>query len=550
MPSLHRASISVTPAVETNDAKEQNVDAHLLQGMGYSQELYRGFSPLMSFAFCFTAVNVLVSMSLGFTFTLHTGGSGVAIWSWLIGSVFTILIGLSLAEICSVYPSAGSVYHWAGQLVSARHAPLASYICGWFNLMGNVASNTAFASGFSSILDAALVLGGKPSLSLGVQVAISIGILSMWAIQNTFRIDQQGWLNNLAAFFQIASTITIFIVLFAMAPQRASAHDVFLSTYNGTGFPFPYVCCISILSTLFSFCGYEAGAHLAEETRDAGRAAPRGIFGTCICSAIVGLLYLLALLFSIPDIGVFLNSNSEENASTNFIIATYQLAAPGRGAIALTILLILNVYFAGMSSFTVATRIGFAMARDGVFPFSHYLRWIYNGTKTPLANVIFIFCIDSMLLLLQLLSTTAFSAIIAIATLGYQISYLIPIFFRFTSARKTFPLGEFNLGRFSLPIAFISSVWLAITSVFMFFPTEYPVTKDNMNYTIIVVGGVSFIAAMYWIFSARHWFVGPKRTDQHETPLSPGHVTAEDNVITEIPTDIALSKLQTSTFNT
>ncbi|CAF5107719.1 unnamed protein product, partial [Rotaria socialis] len=80
--SLHRASISVTPAVETNDAKEQNVDAHLLQGMGYSQELYRGFSPLMSFAFCFTAVNVLVSMSLGFTFTLHTGGSGVAIWSW------------------------------------------------------------------------------------------------------------------------------------------------------------------------------------------------------------------------------------------------------------------------------------------------------------------------------------------------------------------------------------------------------------------------------------------------------------------------------------
>jgi hypothetical protein len=42
-----------------------------------------------------------------------------------------------------------------------------------------------------------------------------------------------------------------------MAPQRASAHDVFISTYNGTGFPFGYVYCISILSTLFSFSGYE-----------------------------------------------------------------------------------------------------------------------------------------------------------------------------------------------------------------------------------------------------------------------------------------------------
>jgi amino acid transporter len=101
------------------------------------------------------------------------------------------------------------------------------------------------------------MLDGNPSLSTGVQVAISIGILTVWTIQNVFRIDQQGWLNNLAAFVQISSSITIVIVLFVMAPQRATAKDVFTSTYNGTGFPFAYVCCISILSTLFSFSGYE-----------------------------------------------------------------------------------------------------------------------------------------------------------------------------------------------------------------------------------------------------------------------------------------------------
>ena len=92
--------------------EEEDSDARLLRQMGYIQELYRGFSPFMSFAFCFTAVNVFTSISLGFTYTLNTGGSGVAIWSWIFGSFFTILIGLSLAEICSVYPSAGSVYHW------------------------------------------------------------------------------------------------------------------------------------------------------------------------------------------------------------------------------------------------------------------------------------------------------------------------------------------------------------------------------------------------------------------------------------------------------
>lgn len=112
MHGLKRASVSISTKVVPDGNEQDNKNENTLQDLGYSQELYRGFSPLMSFAFCFTAVNVLVSMSLGFPFILSTGGSGVAIWSWFIGSLFTILIGLSLAEICSVYPSAGSVYHW------------------------------------------------------------------------------------------------------------------------------------------------------------------------------------------------------------------------------------------------------------------------------------------------------------------------------------------------------------------------------------------------------------------------------------------------------
>lgn len=153
------------------------------------------------------------------------------------------------------------------------------------------------------------------------------------------------------------------------------------------------------------------------------------------------------------------------------------------------------------------------MARDGVFPFSKYLRWIYKGTKTPLANVFLVFVTDTFLLLLQFASTTAFAAIIAIATLGYQISYMMPILFRCTTARKTFPRGEFHLGFLSIPIAVISSAWLAVTSILMLFPAEYPVTKDNMNYAVVIVGGILIIAGIYWVVSARHWFVGPIRVD-------------------------------------
>jgi amino acid transporter len=175
------------------------------------------------------------------------------------------------------------------------------------------------------------------------------------------------------------------------------------------------------------------------------------------------------------------------------------------------------------------------MARDGVFPFSNYLRWIFETTQIPLANVIFVFIIDSLLLLLQLASTTAFSALIAIATLGFQISYLMPILFRCTTARHTFELGEFNLGRLSVPIAIISCIWLFITSIFMFFPFDYPVTKTNMNYAIVIIGGVALIPLIYWIVSARHRFVGPNIPGINPIPFSTRYVTAEDATATPVP---------------
>lgn len=89
-----------------------DADVRILREMGLKEELYRGFSPFMSFAFCFTTVNVFTAISIAFTDSLNRGGSAVIIWCWIIGSIFTILVGLSLAELSSVYPTAGSVYYW------------------------------------------------------------------------------------------------------------------------------------------------------------------------------------------------------------------------------------------------------------------------------------------------------------------------------------------------------------------------------------------------------------------------------------------------------
>jgi len=59
-----------------------------------------------------------------------------------------------------------------------------------------------------------------------------------------------------------------------------------------------YVSCIGLLLCLFSFAGYEGGAHMAEETKNASSSAPKGIILTCIVTGITGLVYIAGLLYA------------------------------------------------------------------------------------------------------------------------------------------------------------------------------------------------------------------------------------------------------------
>ncbi len=82
----------------------------------------------MNFAFGFTEVAVMVSIFITYNGALGAGGPSGVIWCFLVNWALTTVVSYSMAEICSAYPSAGSVYHWAGQLVPQRLTPIMSYI--------------------------------------------------------------------------------------------------------------------------------------------------------------------------------------------------------------------------------------------------------------------------------------------------------------------------------------------------------------------------------------------------------------------------------------
>lgn len=73
---------------------------------------------------------------------------------------------------------------------------------------------------------------------------------------------------------------------------------------------------------------------------------------------------------------------------------------------------------------------------------------------------------------------------------------------------KILPPRPFNLGRFGTAVSAITTFWTLFITTIYFFPTERPVTKENMNYLVVVTAGfLAIIFALY--FSKRGTLKGP-----------------------------------------
>lgn len=317
------------------------------------------------------------------------------------------------------------------------------------------------------------------------------------------------------------STLIIIIAIVWVAPTRSSSTFVWTGYYNTTGMDnVGYVCLIGLLTTLYGMSGYEAASQVSEETQNAQVSAPWGIVQGVIAAIVTGLAFFIGLLYAMDE-----NYDSALNGVSNQpVINIFSMAFNNSfaGAMAMSVMLAINVYLGGFSHMTVTTRVVFAMSRDGAFPGSSYITGVSGKSKLPLKSIIFVFIVDSCIVLLPLISSTAFSAITQISTIGYSISYAIPIILRVTVSRNTFQQGPYNLGRWSQLNGSIAAIFLVCTSICFFLPTSFDAnmhqTVQGFNWTIVVWTGALMIAGTYWFLpkslgGARHFFKGPVRPE-------------------------------------
>ncbi|MEV6236851.1 amino acid permease [Lentzea sp. NPDC051838] len=460
-----------------------------------------GFS---NFAVSFTIISILSGCLTLYGFGMNTGGPALIVWGWPFVGLMTLLVGLAMAEVCSSFPTAGGLYYWAAKLAPSNGAAW-SWFTGWFNFLGQVAVTAGIDFGAAFFINAFLDLQFGYAATPPHTILIFGIVLLVHGLLNTFGVKLVSLLNDISVWWHIVGVVVIVGALAILPSEHQSASFVFTHFVNNTGWSSAfYVGLLGLLLAQYTFTGYDASAHMTEETHDAARSGPRGIVMSIVVSLIAGWVLLVGITFAIKDYDGAIGSSTGVPPAQIFIDA---LGVTG-GKLLLLIAIGAQL-FCGMSSVTANSRMIYAFSRDGALPASSFWHKINKRTRTP-TNAIWLAAGGAFVLGLPYLwNATAYAAVTSIAVIGLYIAYVLPTLLRLLQG-ENFQRGPWHLGRWSKPIGIVAVAWVVFISVLFMLPQASPVTAKTFNYTPIAVLVVLGFAGIWWLVSARKWFTGPK----------------------------------------
>jgi amino acid transporter len=515
-------------------ASGDKTDVERLHELGYAQELKRGMGAFSNFAVSFTIISILSGCLTLFGFGMYTGGPASSAYGWPLVGILVTFVSLAMAEICSSYPTAGGLYYWAAK-VAPKNGPAWAWFTGWFNLLGQVAVTAGIDFGFAAFFCAFLHIAFSIEITKLILIGAYTGVLAVHGIMNTFGIKLVALLNDVSVWWHVTGVLVIFALLFFVPDHHTRWGTIFSFSQtagkgqvagfmNGTGFSnglfgsTVYIFLIGLLMAQYTLTGYDASAHMTEETTDAEVSGPKGIYRSVVISVIFGWILLLGVWHAVQGAPGYGKALAFQLQTSNVAApAQIFLDALGKGTAIFVLLIVLGAqFFCGMSSVTANSRMIYAFSRDGAIPGSKFWHKINKRTRTP-TNSIWFAAVGAWILVAPAYwrgSVTAYFAVTAIAVIGLYIAYVLPTLLRLMAGRSFRP-GRWNLGRWSIPVGTIAVVWVFFICIMLMMPQLSPgglglKTIDAINYAPIAVGVVIGFAGIYWLVSARKWFKGPK----------------------------------------
>jgi amino acid transporter len=523
------------------DTINLSADEQRLAELGYKQELNRSWSGFSNFAISFSIISILAGCFTSFGLGWNNGGPAAIAWGWPIISVFILIIGLCMSELVSAFPTSGGIYWWASKL----GGPKAGYYTGWLNLIGLLAIVASVAYGCATFFD--LTVGTFSSswashYSLTRVFVEFMVILLLAALINIFSSHLLAILNNISVWWHVAGASAVVLILIVLPKHHSSVSSVFTHTVNNTGLFgghthgagfILYVLPLSAILTQYTITGYDASAHLSEETKSAANSAAKGMWRSIFYSAIGGWILLLAFLFAVQD-----QDKVTSGGGGVAVIFSQALSSNWGG----TVLFIsaAGQFFCTVACMTSTTRMLFAFSRDGAVPGGQLWSKL-NSNRVPVYGVVVSTVIAIILTLPALVKVdiggapvpVAFFAVVSIGVIGLYVAFAIPIYYRW-KAGNTFSAGAWTLGAKYKWMCVVALIEIVVTSIVALLPTSTGGVPWNtgfewkfVNYTILVVPGALILLWIYWHLSVKNWFTGPKTT----VNLPPGVSSSEELAI-------------------
>jgi len=503
-----------------------NADERRLAELGYKQELKRGWSGFSNFAISFSIISVLAGCFTSYGQAFLNGGTVAISIGWPVISCLILCVAFSMSELASKYPTAGGIYYWASKL----GGPGWGWFTGWFNLVGLIAcvasvdyAAASFAQYLLGLYNLNFIFNFASTnvhYDAHVVFAIFLLFLLIHGLLNVFSSHLVSLFNGVSVWWHVIGVAVIAVILFAVPSHHASASFVF--THRAFGFfghhmYWYYTLPLGFLLTMYTITGYDASAHVSEETYGASESAPKGIWRSVFYSAVVGWVVLMALTFAATP------AHLKAISAAGFPALAIITSALGSGTAKFVIFIsTIGQIFCGMACVTSASRMTFAFSRDGAIP-GHKLWRRLGNNKTPTYAVGFVVMAAALVTVPAFFPNSlgypvAFFAVTSITVIGLYIAYTIPIFLRWRMG-DAFEPGSWTLGRKYKWVNLIAVVWVGLCVIIFCLPTspagvyfKTGFSWSSVNYAPLVTLGVMLIVTTWYLVSARKTFTGPVST--------------------------------------
>lgn len=460
--------------MSVTEEQAQHADVRDLARFGHPQELRRVLGVYSSFAVAFS----YISPSTGI-FTLFILGISLAgpafFWSWPIVVVGQLLVGLNFAEVSSHFPVAGSVYQWTKYLSNKTY----SWFTGWIYLFAGVLTVAAVVATVPLVLIPLLQnLGLNIPNNLDAQRNVAVLVLLSTTLLSIFGVRLVALVNNTGVVFEILGMVVFALVLLLFYHRQSVS---VLGDFSALGSGFSNQAGIflaAMFMSLFVIYGFDTASTLAEETKNPRREAPRAVLASIVGAAIIGAIFLFAVIIAIPgDMSKFVSDAGAGKFPSGPLVAIIQSNFPGWASNLYLFVVFAAIYVCCLAIQTATIRLAFGMARDGKLPLGQIYNKVNPSLHTPIGTCILIGALAGLPLIYY-----AGAGLIAIGATGMiYLSYILGNIAILIARTHGWPKERtsFQLGGWGTIVNVLALVWGIAMEINFLWPRGISIGGQN-----------------------------------------------------------------------